>query len=140
MRRTPVGDRFNASRPSRVKICLSCPVPEMFAKFANFDRFKSSPGAEKSMTGLVTHPSSSGESPLLNLGQDDAVRRARAAGRMPGGEELTRDLRSNEPESPTGVRDLRCLQRSQRPAPEERWSVVGRSFRCRTDALDIDEA
>ena len=94
------------------KICLPRPTPEKFAKFAKFAKFEVSdlsPGAKKSMTRLVPHPDSSDESPLLNLGQDDAVRGARAVGRMPGGEELIRDLRSHEPEPLTGMRDLRRL-------------------------------
>jgi hypothetical protein len=95
-----------------VKICLPRPAPEMFAKFAKFANFEGSYlslGAKRSMARLVTHPGSSGESPLLHLGQDDTVRGAHAARRMPGSEELIRDLRSNEPEPLTGMRNLSRL-------------------------------
>jgi hypothetical protein len=91
-----------------VKMLLH-PVAEMFAKFANFDRFKSFIGYQEEH-GEALHPSRFvGPTPLLVLGKDEAVRGTRAPGRMPGGEELGRDLRSHEPEPLAGMRDLTRL-------------------------------
>jgi hypothetical protein len=79
------------------------------AKFANFDRFKSFTGHQEEH-GEALHPFRFvGPTPLPVLGKDEAVRGTRAAGRMPGGEELSRDLRSHEPEPLAGVRDLSRL-------------------------------
>jgi hypothetical protein len=91
------------------------PAPEEFAKFANIAKFANFEGFN-TFTGWheghaeALHPFRFvGRRFLLHSGQDDAVRGARAANGMPGGEELSRDLRSHEPEPLTGVRDLSRL-------------------------------
>src|SRR5215210_5811266 len=58
---------------------------------------------------------------------------------MPGREELAHDLRSDEPEPLTGVRDLASLQSFQGSTPEEHWSGIGRVFNRLTGSPDIDE-
>ncbi len=88
------------------------PAPEKFAKFAkfaNFESFKSFTGWHEDHAETIHPFRFVARSPALHLGQDDAVGGARAANGMPGGEELSRDLRSHEPEPLTGVRNLSRL-------------------------------
>ena len=73
--------------------------------------------------------------------QDDAVRGAGAANRMPGIEELARDLRGDEPEPLAGSRDLALLQRAERAPP----SSAGRGSSACWDSsislnLQVDKA
>ena len=94
---------------------LRCPAPEKLAKianiakFANFENFKTFTGWHEDHADALRPFRFVGRSPPLHLGQDHAVRCARTASCMPGGEELARALRSHEPEPLTGVRDLSCL-------------------------------
>jgi hypothetical protein len=95
---------------------LPCyPAPEKFAefaniaKFANFESFKTFTGWHEDRAEALHPFRFVGRCFLRHLRKDDAVRCAHAAGCMPGGEELSRDLRSHEPEPLTGVRDLSRL-------------------------------
>ena len=88
---------------------LRHPAPEKFARFANFESFKTFTGCHEGRAEALHPFRFVGRCFLLHSGKDDAVRGARTANFMPGGEELSRDLRSHEPEPLTGVRDLSCM-------------------------------
>lgn len=90
---------------------LRHPAPGMIAniaKFANFDSFKSFTECYEDHTE-ARRPFRFVGWTLPVSGQDDAVRGSPAPGRIPGGEELARDLRSHEPEPLAGMRDLTRL-------------------------------
>ena len=106
MRRISIVDHCEDAHPGRKD--SPHPAPEMFAIFAifaNFDGFKPFIRWQEERAGLLD-PSFRRVPPPPPLGQNDAVWGARAAGCMPGGEELARDLRGHEPEPLTGMRDL----------------------------------
>src|SRR5215211_2331691 len=76
--------------------------------------------------------------PLNDLpsGQDDAVRGAFAAAGLPGDDEFAHDLRGHEPEPLARLRNLARLECSQRPAPEEHRTGIGRVVWCPVDPTD----